>query len=1401
MTKFYPGKQAILLLLLAVTQIVSNAQISTFAGRRYYLGDNGPALSAGLFAPNAIARDSAGNIYIASVKDNTVRKVDAATQVITTIAGTGVSGYSGDGGLATAAQLNFYNGLPGVTADKNGNVYISDYFNNRVRKIDAATKIITTIAGTGAGGYSGDGGAATLAKINGPAGIVTDASGNIYFADNNNSVIRRVDASTKVITTYAGSLAGSGGYSGDGGPAASAGLNYPECIALDKNGNLYISDEYNYVIRKVTAGTQVITTVAGNGTLGYGGDGGSATAAKLYFPTGVTVDYSGNIYIADKSNQRIRKVAAGTNIITTVAGTGVAGYSGDGGAAASAQINAPGTLQADAAGNVYICDANNNRVRKITVSTNNISTIVGDGTTGGFAGVPTALQAQLRPVAVTGDASGNFYIADGYYYDVRAINVASSSYIYAGNPHPDPKYASKGYGGNGGLASSGLYNAPFGVAIDASNNLYIADVFNNVIRKIAYSTKVVTTFAGTATAGYSGDGGAASAAKLNNPYGVAVDALGNVYIADALNNAIRKVAASTQVITTVAGTGAAGNTGDGAAAAVATLNNPQGVAVDGSGNIFILDRGNKKIRMVSASTLKISTVLNNGHVLSGVAVDASGNVFVSDSTTSTIIKLTAPSYTAAVIAGNGTAGYADNAGNATLGQLNYPGGLFVTGGTVYVADINNNVIRSLVPGTPAAQPLANNIISTVDSTATCSGSIALTTLTGTLPTGGSGSYTYQWLVSTNGSTYATIAGVTGQNYSANTSITSTAYYRRLVTSGASTDSGNILSFIVRTAPVPVIAGSGATTFCAGKKDTLSTTAAYTAYLWSTGETTAKIIDSTSNTVSVTVTDANGCKGTSAGVVITVNPLPSKPTITTNPAIVTGLCPGTTATLTSSSATSYLWSNNVTTAAINVTAAGNYSVTVKDANGCANTSAITAVTYNTCGSPAVLTTANLKSTTVTLKWNYIPCAVKYAIQYGLSSGTTYTLITTSNTDTTYNLAGLKASAKYKFQVRAICSTSPVVQSAYSSFVSFTTTSASASIANNIASTADSAATCTGKINITTLAGTLPTGGTGSYTYKWLQSSNNSTYTAISGATAQNYAANKALTATTYFRRLVTSGSLTDSSNVLAFKVNTTPAAVITTSALPACPGTTVTLTASAAQQYLWSTNATTASITTTAVGDYTVKVTDANGCSATSAPVAVSFAACAAPVTNTASSITASAAMLKWNKVPCAVKYAIQYGLSTATTYTLITTTNTDTIYTLTGLSSGTAYKFQVRAICVASPVTQSAYTKFVTFTTAASLVPGSQENTTAQKADITVGGKFNAILYPNPTTVSARLGVTGVTGKTAIIVSDMQGRKLWQAEINDSKLLTIPAEKFAAGMYLVTIINQNTSKVIKLVKQ
>jgi trimeric autotransporter adhesin len=341
--------------------------ITTFAGTGTagYSGNGGPSGAAQLSNPTGVVTFGFSNVFIADQGNHVVRKVNSSG-IISTFAGNDTAGNTGNGRAATAARLNTPHG---IAADALGNIYIADYASNVVRKVNTSG-IISTIAGTGVAGYSGDGGAATAAKLYYPYGVAVDGMNNVYIADANNNVIRKVDPSGMISTfagdgTGAGLGIGSGGYGGDGGDATAAKLNFPAGVAADVAGNVYIADAYNNVVRRVTASTGIITTVAGNSTGGYSGDGGAATGARLRFPAGVAVDGSnGNLYIADESNNAIRKVTA-AGIITTIAGTGTAGGLGDGGAATAGQLNAPAGVTIDGSGFVYIADNGNNRVRII----------------------------------------------------------------------------------------------------------------------------------------------------------------------------------------------------------------------------------------------------------------------------------------------------------------------------------------------------------------------------------------------------------------------------------------------------------------------------------------------------------------------------------------------------------------------------------------------------------------------------------------------------------------------------------------------------------------------------------------------------------------------------------------------------------------------------------------------------------------------------------------------------------------------------------------------------------------------------------------------------------------------------------------------------------------------------
>ncbi|MGA2434777.1 MAG: BACON domain-containing carbohydrate-binding protein, partial [Bryobacteraceae bacterium] len=685
--------------LFCVSVAAQNYTIHTFAGGG--LPNNVSATSVRLPEIGGVAVDSAGNTYLSVPAWSVIYQLNASTKNLVLFAGTGTAGYSSDPLPAASAQLRWPYGL---AVDASNNLYIADTGNNVIRMISNGK--ITTIAGTGPSAVASPTavagptytGPATSAQLNQPYGVAVDASGNVYIADTGNSVVREVTSGN--ISTFAGD--GTAGYAGDGAAATAAELNLPRGVAVDSSGNVYIADTGNNVVRGITVSNGNITTIAGDGTPGYSGDGAAATSAELSQPYGVAVDASGNVYIADSNNNVVREVAASNAFISTFAGDNKAGFSGDGAAATSAELNEPNAVALDASGNLYIVDSGNGRIRKVSSAT--ILTIAGGGL-GNFGDGGAATSAGLSsPQSVALDAAGSVYIADTLNHVIRKVSNGVITTV-AGNGTP-------GYTGDGAAAISAQLHWPYGVAVDASGNLYIADTGNNVIREVSNGT--ISTIAGnfTAGAGYSGDGGAATSAELRQPNGVAVDASGNVYIADTGNNVIRKVSGGT--ISTLAGNGYGAGTiycsysGDGNAATSAELCEPTSVAVDASGNVYIADTGNNVIREVSG--VNIWTIAGGGTYAAplysgaatsaklngprGVALDPAGNLYIAD-TENNLIRMVSNGVIAS-IAGNGTAGYSGDNDPATSAELAWPYSVAVSaGGTVYIADTLNDVIRSL----------------------------------------------------------------------------------------------------------------------------------------------------------------------------------------------------------------------------------------------------------------------------------------------------------------------------------------------------------------------------------------------------------------------------------------------------------------------------------------------------------------------------------------------------------------------------------------------------------------------------------------------------------------------------------------------------------------------------------
>ncbi len=591
------------------------------------LGDGGPATSAVLEQPSSLAVDGSGNIYISDTDNGLVRVVNRQSTAITiatvlippgdiqTVAGEPDCTVQGDGGQATKACVSPY----GIALDATGDIFVSNA-SSSVREIKT-NGIINTVAGqngAGSSGYSGDGAAATSAKLSAPYGIAVDASGNIFIADSNNNVIREVTKSNGFIYTVAGlSGVGTAGFSGDDGAATSAELNGARGLAVDSSDNIYIADFSNSRVRKVsnTAGTVNhvlgnINTIAGNGWQDYNGDGGLATSTDLYYSSGVAVDSFGNVFIVDQYNQAVRKVAANTAIITTVAGNGQFGNPPNGSAANTAAFCDPQSLALDAFGNVYVAEPFAEGVVEITggiinkVAGENLPPQIVCLDSGAYSGDGgPALGAGLNsPNGVAVDSANDIFIADSNNNRIRRVDGSTAKIsTVAGN-------GSAGFAGDGTAATGAELNLPGGVALDSTGNfLFIADTDNNRIREVNLTTGIITTVAGNGTPGFSGDGSSATSAELQFPIGVAIDNLGNIFIADTANNRIREVTGGN--ITTVAGNGSFGYNGDGILATTAWLGSPQGVAVDNFENLYIADTSNSRIRLVSLTPPSTSTTV------------------------------------------------------------------------------------------------------------------------------------------------------------------------------------------------------------------------------------------------------------------------------------------------------------------------------------------------------------------------------------------------------------------------------------------------------------------------------------------------------------------------------------------------------------------------------------------------------------------------------------------------------------------------------------------------------------------------------------------------------------------------------------------------------------------------
>jgi len=693
---------------LAIAAATGHAQstIATVLGEIPGAPNGAPALSVSLNLPSGAASDGKGSVYASLRISHQVVRIDPSG-ILYLVAGTGAQGSqgsSGDGGQATAATLS----IPTALAfDSSGNLYIADAGSNRIRMVNISTGIISTFAGDGNNINSGDGGPAINASLDGPSAIVFDPSGNLLIADTGNNEIRMVSPQG-VITKVAGT--GNAAFDGDTGTVATAAFSAPDGIALDPFGNIYVSDSGNQCVREIsTAG--ITSVIAGTcGTKGSFGDGRQATTAELNSPGIILFDTAGNLYIADLGNDRVRRVTS-NGVIANYAGSGTIGAGGDGGYAIAANINLQG-IAIDPQNNLIIADGANYRVRLVTASNGFITTIGGNGL---VAYNPTNLLAIGNEV----------YFSDSTANRIRQFDItsgAASIGILAGN-------GQETFDAGDDTALTARLNAPRGLAQDTKGNIYFADSKNQVVREVTPEGALVT-LAGNATNLDSGDGGLAVDAQLSGPVDVAVaSGTNNVYILEQSGNRIRVITPSNGNINTYAGTGNPGSPSSPTGTATSqSMNSPQGLTIDSSGSLYMADTGNNLIRKFTTDG-NVATIVgtgasgytgDGGPALSatvrnptGIAIDTYGNLYIAD-TRNNVIREVGADGIISTIAGTGTANYNGDGSPATNYSLNQPSAVAVGPScSVLVADVGNSRIRQVFPAvayTVTTNPSGLNVI-------------------------------------------------------------------------------------------------------------------------------------------------------------------------------------------------------------------------------------------------------------------------------------------------------------------------------------------------------------------------------------------------------------------------------------------------------------------------------------------------------------------------------------------------------------------------------------------------------------------------------------------------------------------------------------------------------------------
>ncbi len=595
-----------------VRKVSAGGTVTTLAGSSGLSGNaDGTGTGARFAYPFAVAVDATGNVYVTDIGNHNVRKITAGGAV-TTLAGSGVSG-SLDG-TGTAAQFSF---PQGITVDGAGTVYVGDTNNSTIRKI-SPTGVVTTFAGVAAQTGIADG-TGSAALFNYPFGLAVDSVGNVYVADNGNSTIRKINSGGTVTT-----FAGSGGLTGSGdGPSSVARFDHPSAVSVDAAGNVYVVDTSNQTVRKInTSGT--VSTLAGSPTV-IGRADGTGAAAQFFYAGGIAVTGAGLVYVADTGNHTLRAITA-AGVVSTLAGaTGLSGVAD--GAGSAALFAYPGGVAIDGAGNLYIADHNNHTIRKMN-SAGSVTTLAGAAGISGSADGAGGVARFNGPTGVAVDGSGNVYVADAGNTSIRKITSAGVVSTFAG--------FSGVAGSTDGTGAIARFNSPQGIAVDSAGNVYVADTNNSTVRKITPAA-VVTTIAGVAGQNGSVDGPGGSA-RFTGPYAVAVDSAGNVFVADFFNATIRKITAA-GTVTTLAGLAGQAGLADGVGT-TARFNQPYGVAVDGGGNVFVADTYNRAVRKITSAgaVTTVSGANARFYYPQGIATDSAGNLYVADGDNQSVSK-------------------------------------------------------------------------------------------------------------------------------------------------------------------------------------------------------------------------------------------------------------------------------------------------------------------------------------------------------------------------------------------------------------------------------------------------------------------------------------------------------------------------------------------------------------------------------------------------------------------------------------------------------------------------------------------------------------------------------------------------------------------------------------------